>query len=60
MSQGDAAEFLIKAEQAEKAASTASGRIAKQFLLSIAQEYRKLAALELDQPEADSVPRYPR
>ena len=41
---GSHQEYLILAEQAERAAQRASGRIAKRFMAMVAIEYRKLAA----------------
>ena len=46
-------EYLFLAEQAERAAMEASGKIAKRFLLMAATEYRQLAAeaVKLEKPK---------
>ena len=44
MASDDTPDYLTMAEDAEKAALRASGRVAKRFLLFMAKEYRRRAA----------------
>ena len=48
----DTPDYMAMAEQAEKAALRASGRVAKRFLLFMVEEYRRRAAeaLKLEKP----------